>query len=40
MNKTLFASLLLALPLSLSAAPQTLSVPLPPPVPGLSLIHI
>ncbi|HFF6190285.1 DUF3106 domain-containing protein [Stenotrophomonas maltophilia] len=36
MNKTLFASLLLALPLSLSAAPQTLSVPLPPPVPGSS----
>lgn len=35
MNKTLFASLL-ALPLSLSAAPQTLSVPLPPPVPGSS----
>jgi len=36
MNKTLFASVLLALPLSLSAAPQTLNVPLPPPVPGSS----
>ncbi|QBL42418.1 DUF3106 domain-containing protein [Stenotrophomonas sp. ASS1] len=36
MNKTVFASLLLALPLSLSAAPQTLNVPLPPPVPGSS----
>ncbi|PSM15142.1 DUF3106 domain-containing protein [Stenotrophomonas maltophilia] len=36
MNKTLFASLLLALPLSLSAAPQTLNVPLPPPVPATS----
>ncbi|MBH1627645.1 DUF3106 domain-containing protein [Stenotrophomonas maltophilia] len=34
MNKSMFASLLLALPLSLSAAPQSLSVPLPPPVPG------
>jgi len=32
----MFASLLLALPLSLSAAPQSLSVPLPPPVPGSS----
>jgi Protein of unknown function (DUF3106) len=31
MNKTALASLLLALPLSLSAAPQTLNVPLPPP---------
>ncbi|WP_295571864.1 DUF3106 domain-containing protein [uncultured Stenotrophomonas sp.] len=30
MNKTVFASLLLVLPLSLSAAPQTLNVPLPP----------
>ena len=37
MNKSMFASLLLALPLSLSAAPQSLSVPLPPPVPGSSL---
>ncbi len=36
MNKSMFASLLLALPLSLSAAPQSLSVPLPPPVPGSS----
>ncbi|TGR53346.1 DUF3106 domain-containing protein [Mesorhizobium sp. M00.F.Ca.ET.151.01.1.1] len=36
MNKSLYASLLLALPLSLSAAPQSLSVPLPPPVPGSS----
>jgi len=36
MNKTVFASLLLALPLSLSAAPQTLNVPLPPPVPATS----
>ena len=35
MNKTLFASLLLALPLSLSAAPQTLNVPLPAPAPGV-----
>ncbi|WP_414554613.1 DUF3106 domain-containing protein [Stenotrophomonas forensis] len=35
MNKTLFASLLLALPLSLSAAPQTLNVPLPAPAAGL-----
>ncbi|WP_295567148.1 DUF3106 domain-containing protein [uncultured Stenotrophomonas sp.] len=34
MNKTVFASVLLALPLSLSAAPQTLNVPLPPPVPA------
>ena len=34
MNKTVFASLLLALPLSLSAAPQTVNVPLPPPSPG------
>ncbi len=31
MNKSVFASLLLALPLSLSAAPQSLNVPLPPP---------
>jgi len=36
MNKSVYASLLLALPLSLSAAPQSLSVPLPPPVPGSS----
>jgi hypothetical protein len=36
MNKSMFASLLLALPLSLSATPQSLSVPLPPPVPGSS----
>ena len=36
MNKSMFASLLLTLPLSLSAAPQSLSVPLPPPVPGSS----
>lgn len=36
MNKSVFASLLLALPLSLSAAPQSLSLPLPPPVPGSS----
>lgn len=36
MNKSMFASLLLALPLSLSAAQQSLSVPLPPPVPGSS----
>lgn len=36
MNKSMFTSLLLALPLSLSAAPQSLSVPLPPPVPGSS----
>lgn len=34
MNKTVFASLLLALPLSLSATPQTVNVPLPPPSPG------
>lgn len=34
MNKTLLTSLLLALPLSLSAAPQSLNVPLPPPVPA------
>ncbi|OCK47081.1 hypothetical protein BA766_08010 [Stenotrophomonas maltophilia] len=34
MNKTVFASLLLALPLSLSATPQTVNVPLPPPLPG------
>ncbi|HDS1102301.1 DUF3106 domain-containing protein [Stenotrophomonas maltophilia] len=34
MNKTVFASLLLALPLSLSAAPQTLNVPLPAPSPA------
>ncbi|KOQ78442.1 hypothetical protein ABW45_06540 [Stenotrophomonas maltophilia] len=36
MNKSVFASLLLALPLSLSAAPQSSIVPLPPPVPGSS----
>lgn len=36
MNKSVFASLLLALPLSLSAAPQSSTVPLPPPVPGSS----
>ncbi|KAG1257092.1 hypothetical protein G6F66_014742 [Rhizopus arrhizus] len=35
MNKTLFASALLALPLSLSAAPQPLHVPLPAPAPGV-----
>ncbi|CCP18557.1 DUF3106 domain-containing protein [Stenotrophomonas maltophilia] len=34
MNKTVFASLL-ALPLSLSATPQTVNVPLPPPSPGI-----
>ncbi len=34
MNKSVFASLLLALPLSLSAAPQSLNVPLPPPSPA------
>lgn len=34
MNKTVFASLLLSLPLSLSATPQTVNVPLPPPSPG------
>lgn len=34
MNKTVFASLLLTLPLSLSAAPQTLNVPLPAPSPA------
>jgi len=34
MNKTVFASLLLALPLSLSATPQTVNLPLPPPSPG------
>ncbi|KOO84616.1 DUF3106 domain-containing protein [Stenotrophomonas maltophilia] len=36
MNKSVFASLLLALPLSLSAAPQSSTVPLPSPVPGSS----
>ncbi len=36
MNKSMFASLLLALPLSLSAAPQSSTVPLPSPVPGSS----
>ncbi|MGE6333720.1 DUF3106 domain-containing protein [Stenotrophomonas sp. NPDC077659] len=34
MNKFLFAGLVLALPLSLSAAPPSLEVPLPPPAPG------
>ncbi|PTA71301.1 MULTISPECIES: DUF3106 domain-containing protein [unclassified Stenotrophomonas] len=34
MNKTVFVSLLLTLPLSLSAAPQTLNVPLPAPSPA------
>ena len=33
MNKSALAALLLVLPLSLSAAPQTLNVPLPPPTP-------
>ncbi|HFK2920915.1 TPA: DUF3106 domain-containing protein [Stenotrophomonas maltophilia] len=34
MNKPVFASLLLALPLSLSAAPQSVNVPLPAPSPA------
>ncbi len=38
MNKTVFASLLLALPLSLSATPQTVNVPLPPPSPGIPTV--
>lgn len=34
MNKTVFAGVLLALPLSLAAAPQSMNVPLPPPSPA------